>query len=164
MNKIVKILFTAVIYFVVWILLTASLKIEEIFVGIIVSLGIALFTFENFTSKGLRYFSPKRLLYIIRYIPFFLWEVIKANFDVAYRVIHPKMPIKPGIVEVKTSLKTDTGKFLLANSITLTPGTLTIDVVGDRLFIHWIYVKTKDIEKATKMIPAHFEWALKEIE
>ena len=58
---------------------------------------------------------------------------------------------------VKTSLKTDVGKLLLANSITLTPGTLTVDVVDDTLFIHWINVQDEDIEGATRAIVSKFE-------
>ena len=91
-----------------------------------------------------------------------IWELAKANFDVAYRVIlsllRPRnMPIAPGIVKVKTKLKSDLGKAILANSITLTPGTFTIDLKDDYLYIHWINVQHKDIEKATQDIVGRFE-------
>jgi len=89
--------------------------------------------------------------------------MIKANFDVAYRVIHPRMPINPGIVLIKTDLKSDSGKLALANSITLTPGTLTMDVKGENLLIHWINVKTTDTDEATKIIGKRFERFLKVI-
>ncbi len=89
--------------------------------------------------------------------------MIKANFDVAYRVIHPRMPIKPGIVMINTDLTSDTGKMALANSITLTPGTLTMDVRGNRLLIHWINVKDAETEGATKLIGAKFERFLRVI-
>jgi multicomponent Na+:H+ antiporter subunit E len=81
----------------------------------------------------------------------------KANFDVAYRVLHPKMPIAPGIVKVKTKLKSEMGKVFLANSITLTPGTFTIDLKDEFLYIHWIYVRYKDVDKATQNIVSLFE-------
>jgi multicomponent Na+:H+ antiporter subunit E len=90
-------------------------------------------------------------------------EIIKANFDVAYRVIHPKIPIKPGIVIIKTELKQDFAKMLLANSITLTPGTFTLDVVGDKLLIHWINVQSEDEVEATKIIGERFEKYLRVI-
>jgi len=85
--------------------------------------------------------------------------------------LHPKMPIKPGIVKIKTSLKTESGITALANSITLTPGTLTVDLAdegqGDSrqtyLYIHWINVKSDDVEEATKYIAWKFEWFLKKI-
>jgi len=101
----------------------------------------------------------ERYLWFLYYIPIFLWEMLKANIDVAYRVSHPKLPIKPGIVKVKTHLKSDVGLTFLANSITLTPGTLSVDVdqKNGYLYIHWIYVEDKDIEGATKKIVYKFE-------
>jgi len=76
-------------------------------------------------------------------------------------VLHPKMPIKPGIVIIKTELKQDIAKMLFANSITLTPGTFTLDIKGDELLIHWIYVKTQKKEESTKEIGERFEKYLK---
>jgi multicomponent Na+:H+ antiporter subunit E len=81
----------------------------------------------------------------------------KANFDVAYRVLHPKMPISPGIVKVKTKLKSEIGIAFLANSITLTPGTFTVDLKGQHLYIHCINVKHMDVEEASKDILERFE-------
>ncbi len=95
----------------------------------------------------------------------FLWECLKANIDVAYRVGHPDIPIHPGIVKVKTGLKSETGLTFLANSITLTPGTLSVDVdkEGGYLYVHWIEVRDKDIEKATGIIAERFERILRRI-
>jgi multicomponent Na+:H+ antiporter subunit E len=84
-------------------------------------------------------------------------DLIKSNFDVARRVLTPALPIKPGIVEVKTKLKSKFARMLLANSITLTPGTLTVDVKDDSFFIHWIDVKNEDVEAASKEIVEKFE-------
>ena len=86
-----------------------------------------------------------------------LLEILKANIDVAYRVIHPKMPIKPGIVVIKTKLKQDVAKMILANSITLTPGTFTLDILGDTLLIHWINVKSTETGESTEIIGRRFE-------
>jgi len=85
--------------------------------------------------------------------------------DVAYRVINPRLPINPGIVKVKTNLKTETGLTFLANSITLTPGTLTVDIDRDAgvLYVHWIDVKAKDVEAATKIVVERFEKILRKI-
>jgi multicomponent Na+:H+ antiporter subunit E len=84
--------------------------------------------------------------------------------DVVYRVIHPAMPIRPGIVKVKTSLKSDSARTALANSITLTPGTMTVDITDDGyLYIHWINVRTTDVEEASRKIVTPFEWFLAKI-
>ena len=81
----------------------------------------------------------------------------------ARRVITPSLPINPGIVEVKTKLKSKMGRMILANSITLTPGTLTIDIQDDILYIHWIDVQSEDIDEATKTIVRKFEKYLEKI-
>ena len=107
--------------------------------------------------------NPIRWLWGIIYIPVLVWECIKANFDVAYRVIHPGLPINPGIVRVKTNLKTAIAKAILANSITMTPGTLTVDIASDNLYIHWINVKSLDTDQATKRIVSRFEKLLTKV-
>ncbi|MCK4420291.1 Na+/H+ antiporter subunit E, partial [candidate division WOR-3 bacterium] len=86
-----------------------------------------------------------------------------ANFDVAYRVVHPALPIHPGIVRVKTSLKSEMARTMLANSITLTPGTLSVDMVGDNYYIHWINIFTDDPEKQRLLIISKFEWMLRKV-
>ena len=101
--------------------------------------------------------TPKRLAYSLVYILYLFKEIIKANLDVARRVIQPRIPINPGIVEVRTRLKSPIGRMILANSITLTPGTLSVDIKGDHLFIHWIDVTDIDEQKATEKIVAGFE-------
>ena len=94
----------------------------------------------------------------------FSWYVIIANLDVLYRVVHPDMPIRPGIVKVKTTLTNPAGRAMLANSITLTPGTMTVDMTDDGyLYIHWINVKSEDIEEATRQIVSKFEGVLRRI-
>lgn len=103
--------------------------------------------------------SIRRYIWFLYYIPVFIWECIKANIDVAYRVGHPDLPIRPGIVKVKTTLKSDTALTFLANSITLTPGTMSVDIDAEDgfLYVHWIDVKDKDILKATEIIVKKFE-------
>ena len=88
--------------------------------------------------------------------------LIKANFDLAKRVVSKDMKLHPDVVEIKTTMRSDLGKLFLANSITLTPGTLTVDVVGDSLLVHWIDVpKNSDINTSTQLIVAKFEKYLK---
>jgi len=160
-KSISKWLYTAIIFFIVWIALTGTFRWDELATGAAVSVILAIFTSHIFTTEGLSNLSPKKVLCgIVYFFPYLIWQMIKANLDVAYRVIHPKRPINPGIVKVKTKMKSDLGKTVVANSITLTPGTFTLDVKGDEMFIHWIDVKTQDVEEASKMIPGVFEKCL----
>ncbi len=151
------------ILLIIWLILTSSLHWQELSTGFIISLVVALLLHKNYSPLGLPPLSLKRILFSLAFIVVLLKEIIRANVDVAYRVIHPKMPIKPGIVVIKTSLRQDIAKMILANSITLTPGTFTLDIVGDRLLIHWIYVQSTDAEEATQLIGERFEKYLKVI-
>lgn len=101
--------------------------------------------------------SPKSFLYTFIYLMVFLKELIVSNLDMAYRVLSPSLPMNPGIVKVKTTLKSPMARLILADSITLTPGTFTVDLEGDYIYIHWIDVKSDDIEAATKSIVRKFE-------
>jgi len=152
-----------VVTFVLWLALSSKLDLPELITGGVVCLIVSFFGTHIYSKIGFPPLSLKGILFLLIYIIVLFWEIIKANFDVAYRVLHPKMPIKPGIVVIKTSLKSDIARLILANSITLTPGTFTLDVIGDNLLIHWINVKTEDTDDATKVIGERFEKYLRVI-
>jgi len=71
------------------------------------------------------------------------------------------MPIKPAIVKVKTTLKSEFAKTLLANSITMTPGTITVDIIDDEFYVHLIYLRSEDPAVYTGMITGVFEKYIK---
>jgi len=141
----------------VWLMLNNSLAMEIVVSGLIIS-GLLPFLFcgkcDVFTNLNL---NPKAILYSILFLFTFIAELVKANLDVALRVVSPKLPINPGVVEVKTGLKSKIARVVLANSITLTPGTFTLETKDDSLFIHWIDVQSTDIEKNTQSIVKKFE-------
>ena len=149
----------------VWMGLTWPPDWQHAFIGVFVASFVAYMTGDMFVKRPHMFRSPKRYFWFLYYIPIFIWECFKANIDVAYRVGHPDMPINPGIVKVKTTLRSDTGLTFLANSITLTPGTLSVDVDQENgfLYVHWINVKDKDIDRATSLIVHRFERILKRI-
>ena len=156
-EKIKSFLYLFVLSEVVWFALTSSFHFQEVIIGIFVSFILSLFLSRRYLELSLPPLSLKRVAFFILYILVLFKEIIKANFDVAYRVVHPKMPIKPGIVIIKTGLKSDIAKMILANSITLTPGTFTLDIIDDSLLIHWINVRTENIAEATEIIGEKFE-------
>ncbi len=147
----------------VWIAFTSTFFSQEILIGAFTSGLIALLSIRLFTCCDLSIFNPKKIVYMLWYIVVFLIALVQSNLDVARRVLTPSLPINPGIVKFKTKLKTNYSKMVLANSITLTPGTLTIDVIGDTFYIHWIDVKTTDPEKAFTEIAESFEKILLKI-
>jgi len=153
-----------IVSLICWLLLTWTLYLPSLLIGIGVSLLISFWFADIFVKHPKNFFQIKRFLCLLLYIPIFVFYCILANLDVADRVLHPKLPIEPGIVKVKTNLSTLTGRVALANSITLTPGTLTVELTDDGyLYVHWINVKAVDIEEATKRIVGRFEPILKEV-
>jgi multicomponent Na+:H+ antiporter subunit E len=149
---VIAFLVTAAAAFLMYLILTAGSgsigfwSFTELVMGFLLACLTGLIA-RNFLcrSKSFRLLDPRRFLRLIVYVPgpWFL-ELTKANLDVAYRVI--TMKIRPGIIRVHSGLKTDLGIFILANSITLTPGTLSvgIDEETNDLFIHNINVGEGD--------------------
>lgn len=158
-----------VLAFMVWLILTwpvadGSVDVQVVIAGLIASAVVAILFHEMLPKEHHIFLSPIRIFWFLVYMHVFFYSVIVANLDVMYRALHPKMPIRPGIVKIKTKLKTDSGITALANSITLTPGTLTVDVTDDGfLYIHWINVRTDDVDQATKQIAERFEWFIQKI-
>jgi multicomponent Na+:H+ antiporter subunit E len=144
--------------FLLWLLLTASLDPQEVMAGIIVSLLAAGFSHERVQVFASIRLTPDALLAFVRYLATFIVALFKANIDMARRVLSPSLPLNPAVVEVSTALSSELGKLILANSITLTPGTLAVDIDGDRLLVHWVDCPPgSDIESATAGIAADFE-------
>jgi multicomponent Na+:H+ antiporter subunit E len=148
--------------FILWLLLVWSTSQQDMIAGFVTALLIAFVFGSVFLGEPKRVFAPKRWFFFLCYVPYFLYYCVRANLDVAYRVIHPDLPIRPGIVKVRTRLKSDLAKTFLANSITLTPGTLTVDIRGQDLYIHWINVP-EDPATWTRQIVGTFEPILAEI-
>jgi len=115
-----------------------------------------MFTRKPSTWRDVR-LSPARLHYFILYTVVFLVELVRANINMMRYVYAPRIKINPGIVRIRTKLKTPVGRLALANSIALTPGSLVVDIDDDSLFIHWLDVKTTDPDEATRAIAGAFE-------
>jgi multicomponent Na+:H+ antiporter subunit E len=156
-------IFQFLIIFILWLLLTWSLSPQELITGAVIALLLTILLHDVFVQGSEKLAQPSRYFWFFVYLPVFFYYVIRANLDVAYRVLHPEMPIRPGIVKVRTSMKSDMARTFLANSITLTPGTLTVDLVGDHLYIHWINITTEDPQEETEIIVKRFERYLRRI-
>ena len=149
------VLFVTLLLF--WVMLNGTLAADSLAIGILVSLSITILF-----RDGLSFFTefratPQAFIAGVLYYLYFFKELVKSNFKLAAIVLSPSLPIKPGIVKVRTRLKSRMGRLMLANSITLTPGTLTIELDGEWLYVHWVTVETTDIEEATTRIVSGFE-------
>ncbi len=126
----------------VWCFLSGAINLANFLVGLIMG-GVTTVLFRPFFPWRA---SLPRLLRktpaFFRYAARLMFEIVKANFQVVYLLFHPKMPIRPGIIAMATRHRSPLGTTLLANSITLTPGTLTMDVSPDG---RTLYIHTLDI-------------------
>lgn len=78
------------------------------------------------------------------YLPWLVWQIAKSNWDLIYRTLHPDLPIAPRVVRFRTGITTDVGHTILANSITLTPGTVTIEIADGEYLVHCIAKEPAD--------------------
>ncbi|MDM8558558.1 Na+/H+ antiporter subunit E [Candidatus Parabeggiatoa sp. HSG14] len=151
------------LFFIMWLMLVGTLSFSEIFVGLMVALFTTWLSYDRLAFLESIKLNRTTPLHILRYLQVFVVALLRANIDMARRVLSPRLPINPALVEVQTQLKSPLGKLILANSITLTPGTLTVDVVGDRLQVHWVdSTSGMDLECATHAIAESFEYHLQE--
>ncbi|MBW2467503.1 MAG: Na+/H+ antiporter subunit E [Deltaproteobacteria bacterium] len=151
-------IYTFLIMFGFWILLSGKLDLFHLTLGVISSalvtfLSANLFMYEhgrNRLTTGMRF---------LLYLPWLLYQIMLSTLHVAYLALHPKMKdrIDPTIVTFKTILKTDIAKVALANSITLTPGTITVRIEKDIFYVHAIS------RKAAAGLPGEMEERLAKI-
>jgi len=154
--------------FLIWLGLTVGGGWQEIVAGLGVALIALLFVkrFRRLTASKTDFKrGPRRLVFSFLFFFRFIWEMFKANVNVAAIVLHPKRPIKPGIIKIRTKLKTDAALTTLANAITLTPGTFTVDISPTRqeLYIHCLTVESENTEQNTRDIGLKFERLIKEV-
>jgi len=162
---------TFIILYIFWLVITGQIvsifvgegAVQTLIAGVIVCALASLFTSRFFIhEKAFYMYNPAKFLVAAFYgVIIFGWELIKANWDVAKRALNPKLPVNPGIVKVPVNLKSEYGLSTLANSITLTPGTITMDVVDQNkqtyFYIHWIDVATEDPVEAGDAIKGTLE-------
>ncbi len=151
----IRFILTFVMTFVLWILFNLSFNQLELVVGFFVALIVTAMSYKIVFHVGAgRFLNPMRWGAAVLYVLVFLWIEIKSHLDVTYRIITGN--INPSMVEIPTSMKRDSGKTLLGNSITLTPGTLTVKI-GNTLLVHWLNYNKKErpgylFEKIGKVI------------
>jgi len=122
-----------------WIFLSGIYDIFHISLGII---SVILVIMLNRRILGLQFYSQEKINTSLRfhrlfvYIPWLIWEMLLSSIQVAVIILSPKMPVNPSIVRFKVKLPNMTSKVILGNSISLTPGTLTIDIEGDEFLVH----------------------------
>jgi multicomponent Na+:H+ antiporter subunit E len=140
-----------------WVWLNGSWAADVLIVGAAVAALLGWMFRDGLAVFSELRLTPRALATTLAYLPYYTWELVKANVQLARVVLSPSLPVQPGFVKVRTTLRSRMGRMLLANSITLTPGTLTVELDGEWLYVHWVNVQSPDIEGATASIVAGFE-------
>ena len=165
MNRLVML----ILLFVFWVFLTWPAELglsylHELCTGAVMALLVTWIMGSSEVESVARWLQPQRYFWALVYLFVLAAYVIKANLDVAYRALHPAMPIRPGIVKIKTHLQRPASRTALCNSITLTPGTLAVDARHDgSIMVHWINVGSVEPDAAAEQIVGRFEWFIQRI-
>jgi multicomponent Na+:H+ antiporter subunit E len=127
---------------IVWVFLTGSLEVINFVFGFVLSFHVLWLISRKEVSRKYYVIAPR----LFGFFFYFLYELLKANIQVAHDVITPKFYMQPGIVAYPLDAETDLEITILANVISLTPGTLSLDVSDDKkvLYIHAMYVNSKE--------------------
>ena len=141
----------------VWIAISSSLALESVITGALIAAALAYMFARKFAIwRGIR-FSPTRLYHFIIYTGVFVVELVRANINMMRYVYAPRLSVEPGVVKVKTNLKSPIGRLALANSISLTPGSLVLDIGKDELLVHCLDMRAIDPKKVTETVLGSFE-------
>lgn len=160
---------TFIVSYAFWILLTWSFSAQELAAGAVVSLVVALFSARFFIhERAFWLFSPLKFAYaVIFWLGVFMVELVKANVDMAKRCFNGCKNINPGIVKIPVDIKSDYGQAALANAITLTPGTITMEITEEAgqtyYYVHWIDVAKPSGKEAGDAIKGTLEKWLRRV-
>ena len=129
----------SLVYFLLWLIFNGRITFEIIIAGALISFMLDVFIRKvfrlNLTAKNF-FMAVKIFPHIVLYVIVLLVEIIRANFAITKLVLSPQLNAEPCLVKFKTPLKTDAARVVLANSITLTPGTITVSLEGNNLLVH----------------------------
>ena len=125
------------LFFAAWIIFNGRITVEIVLFGVAVAVLVFAFMckFMDYSLEKERAFYRKLPLFC-KYVMLLIKEIIKANLAVCKMILSRKEVVEPVIVKIHTRLKTDPAKVMLANSITLTPGTITVSLADQELLVH----------------------------
>lgn len=155
--KIIRFLLTAGFLYLVWLLFTSSTELYSLLFGAVGSIIIAAITYPIFIAQhqaNIRYIFPN-LLHLTIYFFLLVYFLYASSLSMLKAVFTGKF--SPRIVHFRTRLKSDIARMVLANSITLTPGTITLDLNDDHLTVHWFFCDTNHAKAAGEKVKGRME-------
>lgn len=127
-----KLSLKTLVFFAIWLVGSQSYSGFHMVLGLVMSFGVALLN----TERGRSNLENVRWLRLLAYVPWLLWRILQSGIHLSYLILHPRLPIDPKLIRYRTDLKEEVGIVLLGNSITLTPGTITVEVNSHELVVH----------------------------
>lgn len=161
--KIIRFSVTGLVMYIIWLIFTASLDLFSLMAGLAGSLVVAALTYDTFIPKHqavVNFFIPRPLNLIV-YLFLLIFLIYKSSFKMIGAVLTGR--VSPRIVHFRTALKSDMARMVLANSITLTPGTITLDLNDDHLTVHWLFSSTSHSKVAGVEVKGNMEKQLKKV-
>jgi multicomponent Na+:H+ antiporter subunit E len=119
------------VFFLIWLLISASFNQFHVGLGLFAAFGVAWFNTDRSTSRSV---VPR--LRIVWYFPWLVGRILQSGFHLSVLILHPALPIDPKLIRYRTKLREEPGIVLLGNSITLTPGTITVEVNSQDMVVH----------------------------
>lgn len=165
-KRITRAIPAALLAFATYIIFSGSTSFYDIITGIAASIPVGIITANILVTNPSKILDVRRWMWIIIYaLRYFFIDEVKAHLDVIKRIVHPRMPINPGIVKIPVEVSTDYALTAVANSITNTPGTIVVDLDEEKkyFYVHWIDVSTIEPEKSRKLISQIFEEYAKKV-
>ena len=162
MERFLRFISTVTVAFIIYILLAIPLNWQEVILGALVAI-VSTVLMLRFLPFDLKVINPLRITRALIYFPHFLWNMIQANLNIASIIIKSKLKIKASFMKRKTRISTPGGKLILAGSITLAPGTLSVDIRRDKLFIHCVTAEDTVEKEKRRRILKPFEKYIREI-
>lgn len=137
---------TFLVMLVFWVVLSGKFDTLHLTMGVFSSLLVAYFSHDLLFFGGERRSWLRGIVGLVLYLPGLFWEIVLATINIAYVVLHPRMYelINPQIIRFRTSLKKPISRVALAQSITLTPGTITVDIIDDEFVVYALTQDTAD--------------------
>lgn len=160
---IVRIIITTLYLLGGWVLFTGSIALESIILGASSALLVALLTYDSFIDESEAAWKSliPRIHWGIAYLLVLLYRLYLSSFEVLFSVLLGRY--RPRVVHFRTRLRSDIARAAVATSITMTPGTMTLELDDDHLVVHWLDSKTTHSRYAGKLIKGGFEASLRRI-
>ncbi len=144
---------TTLTLLVFWVAVSGSLKWPQLIVGLAAAIFVTYFNRNLLiTTEDRPPLSLKTISWLIGYFFKLIIDIVKANFQVAWLVLHPAMPIEPNLVELEVDIDRAASRVLLGNSITLTPGTLTVLADEKKYLVHALTLQSGEALKHWPLI------------